>query len=146
MGINKKIRLRMTTKVLVPFDLKPVSERAVKFALEEYSGKNGVTIHAVHFNEKKHDTVEDVINRTVREFAEERGFDTENLLTEVVEREEPVDHPRTVGDIILEYAGKEEIDHVVMGQHNRSWLKNLVRGSASDKVAENAAVPVTLVP
>ena len=133
-------------KVLVPFDLTPVSERAVNFALEEYANDDSVTLHAVHFNSKKHGTVEDVINQTVVDFAENKDFDTNDLITDVEQRDEPVDKPSTVGDIILEHVEEENIDHVVMGQHNKSWLKNLVKGSASGKVAEEASVPVTLVP
>lgn len=133
-------------KVLVPFDLTPVSERAVKFALEEYADDATAELHAIHFNQSKHSTVEDIINKTVEEFAEEKSFTEGDLKVEIEKREEPVDKPSTVGEIILEHIEKEDIDHIVMGQHNKPWYKKILGGSASDKVADKASVPVTLVP
>lgn len=133
-------------KIMVPFDLTPVSERAVKFALEEYADDKSAEIHAVHFNTGKHSTVEDIINRTVQKFAEDKSFTEGDLTVEVVEREEAVEKSSNAGDVILEYVRESNIDHVIMGQHNRPWYKNLVKDSASEKVSDQSPVPVTLVP
>lgn len=133
-------------RVLVPFDLTPVSERAVKFALEEYANDGSAEIHAVHFNKSKHSTVEDIINKTVKEFAEEKEFTKGELVVEVEEREENVDESPTAGDVILQYIEESDVDHVVMGQHNKPWYKNIIKDSASDKVADKSSIPVTLVP
>lgn len=133
-------------KVLVPFDLTPVSERAVKFALEEYADDKSAEIHAVHFNTNKHSTVEDIINRTVEKFANNKSFTEGDLRVEVIEKEEAVEKSSTAGDVILEYVQESSVDHVIMGQHNRPWYRNLIKDSASEKVSEESPVPVTLVP
>lgn len=133
-------------RVLVPFDLTPVSERAVKFALEEYADDPSAEIYAVHFNKTKHGTVEDIINRTVEEFAEEKEFTEGELVVEVEKRDENVDESSTAGDLILQYLQEHDVDHIVMGQHNRPWYKNIIKDSASEKVTDESSVPVTLVP
>lgn len=46
---------------------------------------------------------------------------------------------------ILEYARSHDVDELVMGTHDRSWLGRLILGTVSGTVAENAPVPVELV-
>lgn len=45
---------------------------------------------------------------------------------------------------IIEYAGSEHFDLIVMGTHGRSGLKYLFLGSTSEKVAQHARIPVLI--
>ena len=46
---------------------------------------------------------------------------------------------------IVRIASDEEVDQIVMGSRNRTWLDGLVSRSVAAHVAELAKVPVTLV-
>lgn len=46
---------------------------------------------------------------------------------------------------ILEVARRLDVDHVVVGTHDRRGLEHLVLGSVSERVAREARVPVMIV-
>ncbi|MCC7071000.1 MAG: universal stress protein [Deltaproteobacteria bacterium] len=46
---------------------------------------------------------------------------------------------------IVEEAARLGVNHVVVGTHGRKGLEHLVLGSVAEKVAKEAAVPVTIV-
>jgi universal stress protein A len=48
-------------------------------------------------------------------------------------------------DEILETAGEEKADLIVMGTHGRTGLSHLVAGSIAEKIVRNAPVPVLTV-
>lgn len=46
---------------------------------------------------------------------------------------------------IVDYAAKGAFDHIVMGNHGRSGVSRLVRGSVAEVVVRHSPVPVTVV-
>lgn len=132
----------MYDHVLVPTDGRESTERAIEEAVE-LASEHGATLHALY-----------VINSA----AIAPGIDFDDL--EEVGRQ-AVDHvadlatARGVGTVertvmhglrpraILKYADEHGIDLVVMGRHRE--LEHLLFGSVSDRVSEEASVPVLVV-
>ncbi len=51
-----------------------------------------------------------------------------------------------ITETILRSADKEDADLIIMGQHKRSALGELIIGSAADKVVHHSKIPVIAVP
>jgi nucleotide-binding universal stress UspA family protein len=47
-------------------------------------------------------------------------------------------------DSIVEYATKNDIDHIIMGSHGRSGLSRIVVGSVAEEVVRKSPVAVTV--
>lgn len=72
------------------------------------------------------------------------------VLDPVVERIEdvPVESVHEVGHparVIVDYARREDIDHVVIGSHGREGVSRLLLGSVAEKVVRRSPVPITVV-
>jgi nucleotide-binding universal stress UspA family protein len=46
---------------------------------------------------------------------------------------------------ILEYAGRESIDLIIMGTHGRGGVAHAIMGSVAEKVVRSASCPVLTV-
>jgi nucleotide-binding universal stress UspA family protein len=71
---------------------------------------------------------------TAREPAEEHGVEIETAIE--------VGRPSSV---IVEYAGKHDVDQVVVGSHGRKGLSRVLLGSVAESVVRRSPVPVTVV-
>jgi len=141
----------MVEHVLVPFDGSPLSERALKHAIENYTGTAITTIC--------------VINPIESVFAAEAGglprskswFENARAEAEAVHstaRATAERHGRELDCVtvagkparaILEYADENDIDHIVMGSHGRDGIERAILGSVAETVLRRARVPVTIV-
>lgn len=66
--------------------------------------------------------------------AEKLQVDGVNAQTEVLEG--------TAAETIIDYAGKNKIDLIVMSTHGRSGISRWMYGSVADRVVRNSTIPV----
>lgn len=140
----------MESRVLVPFDRSPQSDRALEYVLESFPDAEVTVLHVIdpssywygntdgyvyadEINEWSRRRGEAVLE-SARETAAEYGRD---VLTEL-ETGAPA---RTIN----EYAKTHEVDHVVVGSHGRSGVSRVLLGSVAETVARRSPVPVTIV-
>jgi len=141
----------MPDTVLVAFDGSPLAERALTYALENFSD---ATITAMYVIDPV-DSVLDVeagglpvaegwyddareratgIQTTAADLAAEHDVDLETV-TEV-------GRPARA---IVDYATDRGIDQIVMGSHGRSGIDRTLLGSVAETVTRRARIPVTIV-
>lgn len=130
-------------------DHSPLARRALEHALEVHPGASITVMHVVNYVDKSYGAEILVGPEELRERARER---TEELFDEARELAADADASLTTvtrfGDParnIVEYAGEEDVDLVVMGSHGRSRLTRILLGDTADLVVNRAPVPVTIV-
>lgn len=134
--------------VLVPFDF-TAGARTLKHAVHAYSDVDGVTIHAVHFSDTKHETVDNVIKKEAQEFISEAHPDEPNtihpdqLIVEV--RAVSEETPEQISPAIEDYAREHDIDQIIMSEHERSFLARMMEKSNTQRLLESDVAPVTVV-
>lgn len=141
----------MSSHVLVGFDGSPLSERALRYAIENRPDAAITTIYVID----PVDSVFDVeagglpVAREWHDAARDRASDVHETAAELAdELGVDVDTVTAVGTPareILEYADEQGVDHVVLGSHGRSGLQRAILGSVAETVTRRARVPVTVV-
>lgn len=51
-----------------------------------------------------------------------------------------------LAETILETAEELQADLIVMGSHSQKWLENILMGSVTEKVMQDSAIPLYIVP
>lgn len=139
----------MAKHVLVPVDGSTRSREALEFALEEYPDGELTVLHAI-----SPATAVAVSEPAVWDegLAERKREEAEGLLEEM--RETAADRDRQVrtellhGDAaraIVEYAGENDVDRIVIGSRGRSGFSRVLLGSVAETVVRRSPVPVTVV-
>jgi nucleotide-binding universal stress UspA family protein len=128
--------------VLVPFDVSPVSERAVETALDCFGNQVGVHISAVHFSRGEDDPAEIAAQR-VQDMAKEYDVTIE---TEIQVIEHGDDSKSAVREAITDYIEDNDIELVILGHEEKSLLDDLFRRDTTERVLEMHDTPVLLVP
>jgi nucleotide-binding universal stress UspA family protein len=139
----------MSKRVLVPFDDSEQAHEALDYALTEHAGDELTVIHAIdpaewgygapgntlgeRWQEEAHEESE-AIQSSAQAVADEYGID----ITTAAESGVP-------SDVVTQYAGEEDIDHIVIGSHGRSGTKRLLLGSVAEEVARTVSIPVTII-
>ncbi|MFB6124171.1 MAG: universal stress protein [Haloferacaceae archaeon] len=137
----------MYDRILFPTDGSDVAERVFEYALD-VAATHDATLHVLHVADTTQDSVTvvggDVVDvleregeRIVAETAEratERGI---SVTTDVVQG-----HPAKT---IVDYAGNDGVDLVVMPTHGRKGLERVLLGSVTERVVNDAPVPVLTV-
>lgn len=141
----------MPDNVLVAFDGSPLSERALTYAIENFSDATITAMYAIN----PIDSVMDVeagglpVAEDWYDDARERATGILGTATDLA-AEHDIDL-ETVTEVgrparaILEYAGDNGIDQIVMGSHGRSGIDRALLGSVAETVTRRARVPVTVV-
>ncbi|WP_311173508.1 universal stress protein [Halobellus ordinarius] len=141
----------MPDDVLIAFDGSPLSERALTYAIENFSDATLTTIYVINPMESVIDVeagglpVADdwydnaqarasKIHATATDLAAEHGSD----LDTVTEVGKPA-------QAILEYTEDHGIDQIVIGSHGRSGIDRALLGSVAETVARRARIPVTII-
>lgn len=141
----------MPDNVLVAFDGSPLSERALTYAIENFSDATITTIYVINpidavidveagglpVAEDWYDNAQEGatrIHKVATELAAEHDIDL-NTVTEV-------GRPARA---ILEYADDRGIDQIVMGSHGRSGIDRTFLGSVAETVTRRARIPVTII-
>ncbi|MFC5971743.1 universal stress protein [Halomarina salina] len=143
----------MTSSVLVPMTYGPLSEQALRHALETYPDSEVTALHVVDFRSSDRgpggwgdepSEWDDWLD-TARAHADELFADARDVAAEY-DRELRTES--TVGKAaptIVEYAEEHDPDVVVMGSHDRSAPARFLLGSVADHVVRRSPVPVLLV-
>lgn len=141
----------MPDKVLVAVDGSPLSERALRYALETFPDAAFTSIHVINpvdslidveagglsVANEWHDNAQDrasEIHTTATNLAAEHGVE----LATVTEVGRP-------GKKILAYADDNNIDQIVIGSHGRSGLDRVLLGSVAETVTRRAQIPVAVI-
>lgn len=141
----------MPSNVLVAFDGSPLSERALRYALDTFPGATVTAMYVV-------DPVEAVVDVEAGglpvaegwyDDARERADGVLEAATELAAaRDVDIDTVTEVGRparAIVEYAREHSVDAIVLGSHGRSGIDRALLGSVAETVARRAKLPVTIV-
>lgn len=133
-------------RILVPTDLSPFAEKAVRYAhgLAEVCKAE---LHVLHVAETEAERLELLAGVTGAGADANSSAVLSQLLGEPggVRRVEVVHTRPDVPAAILEYAYDEGIDLVVMSSHGRSGLTEMLFGSVAEQVSRGAPCPVLIV-
>ncbi|WP_435158398.1 universal stress protein [Haladaptatus sp. DFWS20] len=141
----------MPETVLVPLDGSPLSERALRYVIENFAEAVITTIHVINPADSLIDVEvgglpvasdwydraqerADGIHASATEFAADHDFDLDTV-TEI-------GRPARA---ILAYADEHDVDQIVMGSHSRSDIERAILGSVAETVTRQARVPVTII-
>ena len=141
--------LMMYKRILVPTDGSEFAKKAQKHALY-LAGVSGAEIIAVSVTENNFvnglplDDEVYQLNQILKERSEEnlKEFDELNVddlkITHVIREGSPA-------KVILEVAGEEDVDLIVMGSSGKSGFDRFIMGSVADKVVNSAKCAVLVV-
>lgn len=147
----------VTDSILVPVDGSPLSRKALRHALTEFPDASITVVHVIDLFEPGYGADPDLETSYEplmgsdewydrAEDVSERLIEDARALADEYDRE--VSTTSEIGDpkrIIVDYADKEDVDHIVLGAHGRTEGKRPVFGSIAEIVARRATVPVTLI-
>lgn len=125
----------MYKRIMVPLDGSDLAQTALPHALEMCRAF-GATLVLLHVRDARQGSAE--ASRRYLEYTR-RSYANTGLSIELAVREGPV------AEAIVQAAGDEQIDVVVMATHGRSGLKRVVYGSVAEHVLRVSAKPVLLV-
>ncbi|MFC7139976.1 universal stress protein [Halosimplex aquaticum] len=141
----------MPDNVLVAFDGSPLAERALTYALENFSNATITTIYIIN----PIDSVIDVeagglpVAEDWYDTAQERATEIHTTATDfAAEHDIVLDTVTEVGKPareILDYADSHGTDQIVMGSHGRSGIDRTLLGSVAETVTRRAQIPVTII-
>lgn len=141
----------MSTHILIAFDESPQSESALKYALRTFPN---ATITVLHVNDPREwITDSDEFDSFYSEVSYER---VQDAAESVLDRADEIaaEHDRTIqteavtgkpSTEIIEYAERNDVDHVVVGSHGRTGLERFLIGSVAERVVRRSPVPVTVM-
>lgn len=139
----------MYDRILVPTDGSPESEDAIDEAMElaELTDATVVALYVVDTSdysalpESKWSALQEELYAegeeavaAVAECGEAAGVEVEELVVEGSPHE-----------VILDTAGEEDCDAIVMGTHGRSGVERFLLGSVTEKVVRHSEIPVLVV-
>ncbi|MFB6195695.1 MAG: universal stress protein [Haloplanus sp.] len=137
----------MPDHVLVPFDGTPKSEDALTFAVEEWPDAAFTLLYVI-------DPVTSSVRRRALPGSSEEWYEQarETARTQFDEARElagrTFDTRIEVGSparVIVDVAGEDPFDHVVLGSHGREGVSRILLGSVAEEVIRRSPMPVTVV-
>ncbi|MFB6219017.1 MAG: universal stress protein [Halobacteriaceae archaeon] len=140
----------MGRRMLVPVDGSPPAWEAFEYALDEFPDATLVVLTVIDpveasyageghvagaegWYENRRAAAEELFARA-RERAGDRAGDMETAVE--------VGRPARA---IVDYAGENDVDGIVMGSHGRSGVARILLGSVAETVVRRSPVPVTVV-
>ncbi len=141
--------LMMYKRILVPTDGSEFAKKAQKHALflAKVSGAEIIAVSVTENNFVNGLPLDDEVyqlNQILKERSEEnlKEFDELNVddlkITHVIREGSPA-------KVILEVAGEEDVDLIVMGSSGKSGFDRFIMGSVADKVVNSAKCAVLVV-
>jgi len=134
-------------QILIPVDGSSPSERALAFAVEEWPDAELFLLNVIDPVEGGYSPT--VVTSNSEEWYERAREDAEEIFAAARETVDAEFETRTeVGrpaPTIIEVAGEEGIDHVVVGSHGRGGVSRILLGSVAEHVVRKSPVPVTVV-
>lgn len=128
--------------ILVPFDIQPVSERAVRATLRLFGGNEAVNVTAVHVS-----AGEETPAKVAASEIESLGDTYEATVSAEIRL---IDHgaesKAAVRQAITEVVETDEIDLVVLGYESKSLLDRVLESDTAERMLQTHEIPVLLVP
>lgn len=141
----------MSNTVLVAFDGSPLSERALRYAVDTFPDAAIVSIYVIN----PIDSIVDVevgglpVAEDWYDDAQERAASIHATATDIAaEHGLDLDTVTEIGNparAILAYADDNDVDQIVIGSHGRSGIDRMFLGSVAETVTRRAQIPVTVV-
>ena len=128
--------------ILLPFDVAPVSERAVRTAFEMFSGNEDVHVTAVHVSPRE-ETSAQIAASEIESMGDEYGVSVE---AEIELIEHGAESKAAVRKAITDIVETREFDLVVLGHEEKSLLAQLFRSDTTERLLSMHDIPVLLVP
>lgn len=143
----------MFKRILVPIDFSPPSDAALEYA-RSVAARYGASLHLLHVAEDPYRAFysAEVFVPEVEGLREEILSDTEKRLKDRLRPADVTDFGATATSVIgtpagsiVEYAGGQGIELIVMGTHGRGGMSHLLMGSVAERVVRTAPCPVLTV-
>jgi nucleotide-binding universal stress UspA family protein len=141
-------------QILFPTDFSESSDEALKYA-SNLASDTGARLRIVHVDELLDATIPQIPSVEAGYFLEaawdtKRQDDVKSKLAKVVPTVSNVkyDQRYLMGSPqkeILQFAGEEAVDLIVMGSHGRTGISRLLMGSVAEAVMRKAPCPVLIV-
>jgi nucleotide-binding universal stress UspA family protein len=141
----------MPVNVLVAIEGSPLSERALRYAIETFPNASITSIYVIN----PIDSIVDVeagglqVAEGWYEDAKAEATRIHTTATDLAAEREPelvtVTEVGKPAKAILEYAADHDIDQIVMGSHGRSGIERALLGSVAETVTRRARIPVTVI-
>lgn len=141
-------------RILLPTDFSPLADMALDYALE-LAGKHGASLYLLHAvvlhaddpNDPAHHFPDaEQIRCRLEQTAEDRMAN--RLAVREVPDVEVIRVQRrgiSTAPVILEYAGENDIDLIVMSTHGRRGLSHVLLGSVTEEVVRLSPCPVLTI-
>lgn len=137
----------MDQQILVPFDGSEPARTALHRALDEHSDAEITVLHVVDSDESAYG-----IQGGAAESSDKSGNkEAEEVLTKAQNQADaynvtltPIIEVGQPASVIVEYAEKNDIDHIIMGSHGRSGISRILVGSVAETVIRNSSITVTI--
>jgi len=129
-------------EILVPFAVTPVSEQAVRVAIELFGSNDRVTIIAVHMSGGKNAPAE-IAASEIESMGKRQAASVEAEIHQVASGTES---KSAVRDLIEEIVQSRDIDLVVLGYEEKSIFKQIFETDTTDRMLKTHTLPVLLVP
>lgn len=138
----------MSKRILVPLDGSEMSMEALQFAADEWPDAELTLVHVINPADATAGAEGGFPNAVEQWYsgASERAETILDNAAESVDRD--VETKVEVGrpaHTIVDVAGDEGVDLIVIGSHGRSGLERVVLGSVAEGVVRRSEVPVTVV-
>lgn len=140
-------------RILVPTDLSPTAEKALRFAVDLAAKSTGTVVLYHVFKPVTNEFVGTIEARDLYNKQEEIKLlkRLQRLKKKVVREEESVPVSTVLGrwpvvDNILGFAEANSIDMIVMGTQGATGIRKTIVGTVASKIASQADIPVLLVP
>jgi nucleotide-binding universal stress UspA family protein len=142
--------------ILFPFDIVPVdsrvpqsafgfspsSERAVKYALEAYCEHDHLEVTAIHLSADSIDLEENIGGADIERLADESDVSVDVTIKSVTD----FDSMGEIRQEILDIVEETDIDTVVIGYTEDSFLDSVFSNSTPHQILERKECPVVFVP
>jgi nucleotide-binding universal stress UspA family protein len=126
---------RVCHRILVPIADDELAEIACRYAVDVARGFNSTLLFFTVADDAPARNGAGVLERAKR-FADDNGVQAEGVR---------IDRCRNICDKILEQAGAQDCDVIVMASHARDGFMRLVKGSVTEAVIRSSRMPVIVV-
>ena len=137
------------TNILLAYDGSEPAEHARKVVFDRFDPSMVTVLFVFDPGEAGYETPDPFgTDAELTELATERA---EEVFTKFETPAESSATVRTVHDVgdpartVVDYAERDDINHVVVGSHGREGVSRLLLGSVAEKVVRRSPVPVTVV-
>lgn len=137
----------MDQHVLVPFDGSDTARNALVRAFEEHPEADVTVLYVIDLSELSYGVEGGAaanLHEAEKEEARELFAEAEEIAGEYGETVETATEVGQPEEVIVEYAERGDVDHIVMGSHGRSGLSRILVGSVAEAVVRESPVSVTV--